>query len=40
MIERTYSKHITEYADEHARVALLHQEPAPVGDNVIPISGR
>jgi integrase len=40
MIERTYSKHITECADEHARVALLHQAPAPVDDNVIPISGR
>jgi integrase len=41
MIERTYSKHITEYADEHARVALLHHEGhAPVADNVIPISGR
>jgi hypothetical protein len=36
MIERHYSKHIDQYGDEHARVALLHhEEPAPVADNVI-----
>src|SRR5262245_32027269 len=36
MIEKHYSRHIHEYGDEHARVALLHhEEPAPVPDNVI-----
>jgi integrase len=36
MIERHYSKHIAEYGDEHARVALLHhEEPVPAGDNVV-----
>jgi hypothetical protein len=24
MSEQSYAKHITEYADEHARAALLH----------------
>ena len=34
MLERTYSKHISEFADDHARAALLHHEP-PVGENVV-----
>jgi hypothetical protein len=35
-IEKHYSRHIHEYGDEHARVALLHhEEPAPVPDNVV-----
>ena len=37
MIERTYSKHITEYADEHARKALLQHEP-PSGDSVVALA--
>jgi integrase len=41
MIERTYSKYITEYADEHARAALLlHEEaPAPFAGNVVSLTG-
>ena len=41
MIERTYSKHITEYADEHARAALLQHEeaPAPFAGNVLSLTG-
>jgi integrase len=43
-IERNYSKHIVEYADEHARAALLEDRPAstsPPADNVVvPIGGR
>ncbi|MBR0694283.1 site-specific integrase [Bradyrhizobium lablabi] len=34
MIEKHYSKHITEHGDEHARVALLQPEP-PSGENVV-----
>ena len=34
MIEKHYSKHIAEYGDEHARVALLQHEQ-PSGANVI-----
>jgi integrase len=33
MIEKNYSKHITEYADDHARAALL--QPEPTTDNVV-----
>jgi integrase len=42
MIEKHYSRHIHEYGDEHARVALLLHEPplAPAASNVIPITGR
>jgi integrase len=41
MIERTYSRYITEHSDDMSRRALLHhQEPAPVADNVVSISGR
>jgi integrase len=41
MIERTYSRYITEHSDDISRKALLHHdEPAPVADNVIPITGR
>jgi integrase len=36
MIEKTYSKHITEHSDDISRMALLHhEEPALVGDNVV-----
>jgi hypothetical protein len=34
MIEKHYSKHIAEYADDLARVALLQHEP-PHGGNVV-----
>ena len=40
MIERTYSRYITEHSDDISRAALLVHEPAPVGDNVVSISGR
>jgi integrase len=37
MIERTYSKHITEFSDQISRSALLHH--APISDcNVIPLA--
>jgi integrase len=39
MIERTYSKYITEHSDDISRAALLHHEPAVAG-NVVSISGR
>jgi integrase len=39
-IERNYAAHITEYAEDHARIALLHHEPAPAADNVVSIAGR
>jgi len=39
VIEKTYSAHIAEHSDEISRVALL-EAPPPVGDNVVPISGR
>jgi integrase len=36
MIEKTYSKYITEHSDDISRKALLqHEEPAPVADNVV-----
>jgi hypothetical protein len=34
MIEKTYSKHITEHSDDISRKALLQHEP-PSGDNVV-----
>ena len=37
MIEKHYSKHIAEYGDEHARVALLQPEPR-TGDNVVALA--
>jgi integrase len=37
MIEKHYSKHIAEYGDEHARVALLQDEP-PSGGNVVALA--
>jgi integrase len=40
VIERTYSKYITEHADDHARVGLLEHEEAPVADNVISLPAR
>jgi len=40
MIEGTYSRYITEHSDDISRAALLVHEPAPVGDNVVSISGR
>jgi hypothetical protein len=39
MIEKHYSKFIADHSDDISRAALLHHEPAPAGDNVIPISG-
>ncbi|WP_247301926.1 site-specific integrase [Bradyrhizobium sp. 179] len=39
MIERTYSKYITEHSDDISRKALLRCVP-PIGDNVIAIAGR
>jgi integrase len=40
MIEKTYARHITEFADDHARKALLqHESPAPLADNVVPLMG-
>jgi integrase len=37
MIEKHYSKHIDQYGDEHARVALLHhaESAAPIAGNVV-----
>jgi integrase len=36
MIEKTYSKYITEHSDEISRGALLqHEPPAPLADNVV-----
>ncbi|MCP3464481.1 hypothetical protein [Bradyrhizobium sp. CCGUVB23] len=42
MIERTYSKHITDHTDDISRAALLQHEPplASVPGNVTPIAGR
>ncbi len=37
MIERTYSKYITEHSDDISRKALLHAE-RPTGDNVFPLA--
>jgi hypothetical protein len=40
MIEKTYSKYITEHSDEISRKALLqHDDPSPVGDNVVLLAG-
>jgi integrase len=39
MIEKHYSKYITEHSDDIARAALLSQ-PAPAVDNVVSIAGR
>jgi integrase len=39
-IESNYSKYITEHSDDHARAALLHPEPPPAGENVIPLPVR
>ncbi|MET4296687.1 integrase [Bradyrhizobium sp. LB8.2] len=38
MIERTYSKYITEHSDEISRRALLRDE-TPTGDNVVALAG-
>jgi len=39
MIEKNYSKYITEHSDEISRKALLqHDEPAPVADNVVALA--
>jgi hypothetical protein len=38
MIERTYSRHIGDYADALARVALLDIAAAPGGGNVVSIT--
>jgi integrase len=40
MIERTYSRYITEHSDDISRAALLHHVPAPVAGNVVSITGR
>jgi integrase len=37
MIERTYSKYITEHSDDISRRALLQHEP-PMGGNVVPLA--
>ena len=37
MIEKHYSKHIDQYGDEHARMALLQDEP-PSGGNVVALA--
>jgi integrase len=37
MIEKTYSKHITEHSDDISREALLQDEP-PSGDNVVALA--
>ena len=37
MIEKHYSKYITEHSDEISRHALLHHEP-PSGDNIIALA--
>ena len=43
MIEKNYSRFITEHSDEVSRVALLDQPAAPPpagGGKVVPIGGR
>ena len=35
MIERTYSRYITEHSDDISRAALLQHEPPVAGDNVV-----
>jgi len=37
MIERNYSRHITEHSDDHVRMSLLQHDP-PSGDNVAVIA--
>jgi hypothetical protein len=37
MIERTYSRHITEHSDDISRKALLQHEP-PSGDNIVALA--
>jgi integrase len=37
MIERNYSRHITEHSDDHARVGLL-QDESPSGYNVVALA--
>jgi len=37
MIERTYSKYITEHSDDISRAGLL-SEPTPAGDNVVALA--
>jgi integrase len=37
MIERNYSRHITEHSDDHARVGLLQHEP-PSDENVVALA--
>jgi hypothetical protein len=37
MIERNYSRYITEYSDDISRKALLQHEP-PSGDNVVTLA--
>jgi integrase len=40
MIEKTYSKYITEHGDDISRKALLQHEPAaPLADNVVSLTG-
>jgi hypothetical protein len=39
MIEKHYSKYITEYSDDISRRALLQPE-SPVGENVVALAGR
>jgi integrase len=36
MVEKHYSKYIVEYADDHARAALLQPKP-PSGGNIVPL---
>lgn len=37
MIRQHYAKHITEHADDHARIRLL-QDEVPVGENVVALA--
>ena len=37
MIEKHYSRHITEHGDDISRAALLHHEP-PMGENVVALA--
>jgi integrase len=39
MVEKHYARFIDAHGDDIARAALLHHEPAAIGDNVIPIVG-
>jgi integrase len=40
MIEKTYSKFITEHSDDYSRAALLHHDESPPADNVIALPVR